>query len=119
MSKYLDMLDRLKGLCCHECGGLGTINDAEPGDMYFNEYTCSKCMGSGFDPKACPSAPSENAMVKARKSKDRDVHTEHCCSKHGCKYNDRKCPVVLRKKIQSYLCEYCSNDAEELKETLT
>ena len=42
---------------------------------------------------------------KARKQKDRDVHTEHCCYFCGCKYNDDNCPVVKGKKIQSGPCE--------------
>jgi hypothetical protein len=39
---------------------------------------------------------------------DKDVHTEHCCIKHGCKYNDPACPVWLGYKAQSYVCESCS-----------
>jgi len=41
---------------------------------------------------------------------DRCVHTEHCCVLHGCKYSDEDCPVVLRTKRQSYLCEQCDDD---------
>lgn len=42
------------------------------------------------------------------KENDRDVHTEHCCLEHGCKYGDDDCPVETGRKRQSYQCEYCS-----------
>lgn len=38
----------------------------------------------------------------------KDVHTEHCCITHGCKYGDEDCTVVTGKAIQSYPCEVCS-----------
>jgi hypothetical protein len=49
-----------------------------------------------------------------------DVHTEHCCSKHGCKYgydiglDERKCSVASGEKKQSYPCEYCNEDLEDV-----
>ena len=36
-----------------------------------------------------------------------DVHTEHCCAIHGCKYRDDDCTVETGKLIQSYPCESC------------
>lgn len=42
-----------------------------------------------------------------------DVHTEHCCVLHGCKYGDVFCTVVTRKADQSYPCERCSEDGIE------
>jgi hypothetical protein len=36
-----------------------------------------------------------------------DVHTEHCCFLHGCKYNEGDCPVATDRLIQSYICESC------------
>jgi hypothetical protein len=36
-----------------------------------------------------------------------DVHTEHCCIEHGCKYGDEGCPVENLQKIQSFPCESC------------
>jgi len=41
---------------------------------------------------------------------ERDVHTEHCCLVHGCKYGDEDCPVVTKNKTQSYPCEECGNE---------
>lgn len=38
---------------------------------------------------------------------ERDVHTEHCCVMHGCKYSDKNCSVRTRKKIQSDNCCEC------------
>lgn len=46
---------------------------------------------------------------------DKCVHTEHCCTKHGCKYGDDNCPVVLGLKKQSYACEECCYEKEELE----
>lgn len=40
--------------------------------------------------------------------KRQDVHTEHCCVIHGCKYGDDDCTVTTRRKPQSFVCEYCS-----------
>jgi len=40
----------------------------------------------------------------------KDVHTEHCCIVHGCKYGqDDECTVVQKRQPQSYPCEYCSD----------
>jgi hypothetical protein len=36
----------------------------------------------------------------------RDVHTEHCCSIHGCKYF-KDCSVTSGEKRQSGPCETC------------
>lgn len=38
----------------------------------------------------------------------KDVHTEHCCIDHGCKYGeDETCTVVQKIAKQSYPCEMC------------
>jgi len=37
----------------------------------------------------------------------KNVHTEHCCKDHGCKYNDNDCPIVNGVQKQSYPCEEC------------
>lgn len=40
-----------------------------------------------------------------------DVHTEHCCLQHGCKYGkDDTCTVVTGKAPQSFPCEDCTQD---------
>lgn len=39
--------------------------------------------------------------------KKKDVHTEHCCIAHGCKYGNKDCSVVTGKKEQSFPCEVC------------
>jgi DNA repair ATPase RecN len=43
------------------------------------------------------------------------VHTEHCCQTHGCKYGDPKCPVSTGVKKQSFACEDCVEESEEMK----
>lgn len=42
--------------------------------------------------------------------KMKDVHTEHCCVIHGCKYNDKDCTVVAGKAVQSHPCEDCIDE---------
>ena len=42
------------------------------------------------------------------------THQSHCCVKHGCKYGDEDCPVVLKLIKQSYPCEYCHNEGIEI-----
>lgn len=37
----------------------------------------------------------------------KDVHTEHCCIRHGCKYCKEDCTVTTGKAPQSYPCEDC------------
>ncbi len=44
---------------------------------------------------------------------DKDVHTEHCCVKHGCKYGDKDCSVEKGWKLQSHPCESCEFDKED------
>lgn len=43
---------------------------------------------------------------------DKDVHTEHCCIKHGCKYDVPNCTVVTGQKKQSFPCETCEWELE-------
>ncbi|ASV44386.1 hypothetical protein PBI_SCTP2_371 [Salicola phage SCTP-2] len=43
---------------------------------------------------------------------EKDVHTEHCCIQHGCKYCDDDCPVVNGIKTQSFECEDCDHDSD-------
>jgi hypothetical protein len=47
---------------------------------------------------------------------DTEVHQTHCCSRHGCKYGDEECPVVLGTITQEYPCEYCREEEEGNKE---
>lgn len=35
------------------------------------------------------------------------VHASHCCTKHGCKYNDSECPVEQGEVTQDHPCETC------------
>lgn len=44
---------------------------------------------------------------------EKDVHTEHCCVIHGCKYGKDDCPVMNDVKRQSHACESCYMDADD------
>lgn len=51
---------------------------------YKYSKSCNKC--------------DDNSLVK-------DIHTEHCCIMHGCKYGEEKeCTVYLGSKKQSLPC---------------
>ena len=39
---------------------------------------------------------------------EKNVHTEHCCGEHGCKYGDAACPVASGRQEQSFPCEDCA-----------
>jgi hypothetical protein len=55
----------------------------------------------------------------------KDVHTEHCCILHGCKYGniDNECTVAEGLKDQSDACEDCDWDGlktvEEVKRSVS
>jgi hypothetical protein len=42
-----------------------------------------------------------------------DVHTAHCCSRHGCKYGDPNCTVVTGRAPQEYMDEQCAYELED------
>jgi hypothetical protein len=53
----------------------------------------------------------ERILPKPEKEEATDVHTEHCCVLHGCKYGkDDECSVMLGDKSQSFPCEQCRID---------
>tara|TARA_R110002126_G_C10490983_1_gene504742 strand:+ start:5205 stop:5483 length:279 start_codon:yes stop_codon:yes gene_type:complete len=43
----------------------------------------------------------------------KDVHTEHCCYRHGCKYSEDECTVTTKKAPQSHPCEWCCHEAAD------
>lgn len=43
-------------------------------------------------------------LKNEKAKKQTDVHTEHCCKEHGCKYGDAECTVTTGKKPQSFEC---------------
>ncbi len=49
---------------------------------------------------------------------NKNVHTEHCCCKHGCKYGNEDCPVFLGVQKQSFPCENCEDDLETEEKSL-
>lgn len=54
-------------------------------------------------------------MKKFEMEENKDVHTEHCCVKHGCKYGHEDCTVYTKQKMQSYPCEDCEYITPESK----
>lgn len=45
-----------------------------------------------------------------------DVHTSHCCTKHGCKYGNEYCTVTRGVRAQQYPCEACGWEEEQMQE---
>lgn len=48
MSIYRDLVKELKSARCTSCFGVGSHNDAEPGDIHFNSWKCPDCHGTGL-----------------------------------------------------------------------
>lgn len=49
MHSYLEVAQYLDNHVCTECSGSGKCDDLEPGDISGNEWTCTKCNGTGFE----------------------------------------------------------------------
>lgn len=47
-SNYNKITLQIESEKCRGCGGLGIYDDAEPGDISCNTWTCPKCFGTGF-----------------------------------------------------------------------
>jgi len=45
---YDELKTELNDIKCQNCGGTGKCNDADFGDISFNEWTCPACGGSGI-----------------------------------------------------------------------
>jgi hypothetical protein len=68
----------------------------------------------GFDPVTGHSRAEQAIVDSVRETDPRDgVHQSHCCSVHGCKYDDKDCPVgVTGRLAQDHPCEQCQDDDE-------
>ncbi len=56
----------------------------------------------------------KNGWRRDAREDEKDAHTEHCCSRHGCKYGSADCPVARGIKAQSFPCGDCHEEGEEL-----
>ena len=91
---------------------------------------CDKCEKEIERPRLAEITSSQQVCSECRQKEieaipddgKKDVHTEHCCARCGCKYGDDDCPVVLRKKRQSRKCgtlELCEGfDWEQVANTM-
>lgn len=50
----------------------------------------------------------------------KDVHTEHCCIHHGCKYMSPQTPCTVEsgEKTQSHPCEECGERSFKVEQAL-
>ena len=80
------------------------------------EYKTKPC-GDGTTVRGfwvCKTCKGEfNIVAITEPEKLLDVHTEHCCYRHGCKYGDADCSVETGRKKQSFPCEACSDEAAD------
>lgn len=45
---YPEAMVKLQGAMCGKCQGYGVVDDADLGDISYNQYVCPECKGSGF-----------------------------------------------------------------------
>lgn len=82
--------------------------------LYKNNAVSVHCVPlSRHDIKSLKSLRLPVPIFHGGPESDKDVHTEHCCLEHGCKYGDENCPVATQLKFQSHACESCYMDASE------
>jgi len=89
----------------------------------FSEFTCEQILEeidstTSFEKMQ---KEKEKAVEKSKTTIPKEkhgVHETHCCIKHGCKYGDIDCPVVLGIIKQRYLCESCSWDVQGKNQSL-
>ena len=48
MSDYYKAKKTLEEIRCNSCHGSGKVDDMEPGDISYNEWTCPDCEGTGL-----------------------------------------------------------------------
>lgn len=56
MSAFDEAMDELEAKRCTTCKGVGTLDDAEDGDIFYSTWTCDHCDGSGFKPEKAVAA---------------------------------------------------------------
>jgi hypothetical protein len=45
-----------------------------------------------------------------------EVHVQHCCNIHGCKYGKENCPVETNYRAQAHPCEQCTDTIQAYQE---
>jgi DnaJ-class molecular chaperone len=50
---------------CSVCNGLGFKTDAMPGDIFYREYKCDNCKGTGYAPKQKPKTAGDRWVKRA------------------------------------------------------
>ncbi len=43
----------------------------------------------------------------------KDVHVEHCCEIHGCKYGSKDCTVEFGNETATKPCEICAENVNQ------
>jgi len=88
------------------------INVMSPDDELM--HLMVKITGTDVKIIAKPAENKNEALNMLAEYANRDcVHAAHCCAKHGCKYGDKDCPVVIGKIKQNNPCEDCEEKGTE------
>jgi hypothetical protein len=82
-----------------------------------NDPRVKRLPGAGFKAEV-PDFINVLAQAMKPTQTDKDVHTEHCCVRHGCKYGALNCTVApsgiyaghMTVKPQSHMCEVCDDE---------
>lgn len=85
---------------CQFCKEWSWKEDWGPGRI-----TCPRCKKIQLSPTEI--ARSNISQQAESPKPKKDVHTEHCCKRHGCKYSDPTCSVTTGKLPQTDFCEEC------------
>jgi len=89
-------------------------NNLDANLKQFSTFSCDEIIESidritNYEMKTKLKNEAANKMETTIPIEDWLVHSHHCCEKHGCKYGDIDCPVILNLVKQQYPCEFCKD----------
>lgn len=98
--------------------GLWSVREGQWQEIGKRELTNAELLASVGDVPSLIGSETAAQTAEPVAEVVKDVHTEHCCERHGCKYGeDEECTVAGKGIRQSYPCEYCP-DLDEAREAL-
>jgi hypothetical protein len=90
-----------------EAGNGVHVPRAAWGEIKINREVARKIIAALEAHGECPLTPAP--VVEPLPEDQRDIHTEHCCRVHGCKYGALDCSVELCLKPASFRQECCED----------
>lgn len=96
-----------------------TNSDDRQMDFTFADPDAAETMGRSLM-RYAHKARTQNTELEYKRflnnGGETDVHTEHCCARHGCCYGNEDCPVARGDKPQHVPCEGCQEELESLED---